>query len=228
MASPVTDVLKTYELLEAVLVNLPLKDLFVLQRVNSSWAAMIKRSAALQKIMFLHPENEPLGLAKYKRLDDTTGFYSDDDGPHYHGKVRLCPMLTIRCVKCSRILRNGDYPYEVTVFSPASATDSYAVFIDRAPAVSSSHETPRCGKMLLVQPPIKAVIYTAFNSLGGDTACTIYNPTGIRLMDIAHVREKYPEADRHGHESMLFSVTDGVPQPKLYCPCREGLEEDGV
>lgn len=61
MASPIDAALDTYELLERVLTNLPMKQLFVVQRVSLTWKAVIERSQPLQKKMFLLADGQPLG-----------------------------------------------------------------------------------------------------------------------------------------------------------------------
>ena len=220
MASPVADVLETYELLEAVLINLPFKDLFVLQRVNSSWSALIKRSAALQKIMFLLPESEPLTLVGYEEpaCPGPSGIYGRwDVAPEYAGKVRLCPLLWILCKECHPFFAGGKCPYKFSVCLPESPEDSTLIYVDNILATSDL-ETPSCGKMLLLQPPVKAVRYTGRQ----DTTFTIYNPNGVRLIDIAHTREKLPEMDRHDGDNILFSVTDGVSHHQPHYPCCDG------
>lgn len=53
-------VFSTYELMEEMLLHLPLPDLFILQRVSSTWQCVAKRSEAIRRKMFLLPRSTPL------------------------------------------------------------------------------------------------------------------------------------------------------------------------
>ena len=55
MATAVSRVLSTYELLEQILLHLQLKDLFVIQRVDTTWRDLIHRSEPIRKKKFLTP-----------------------------------------------------------------------------------------------------------------------------------------------------------------------------
>ena len=78
----------TYELLEQVLSSLSLHDLFVLQRVAQNWQDVIKRSALLQKKMFLLAD----GTAQ-SPLKDHHNFIS------YDGAKKFNPAVTVETLK---------------------------------------------------------------------------------------------------------------------------------
>ena len=73
---PTIQVLGTTELLEIILMYLPMKDLLLSQRVCRSWHALINTSIRLRRALFLEPV--PCGDISYIdwRLDDK-GFYDD-------------------------------------------------------------------------------------------------------------------------------------------------------
>ena len=75
--SPSTHVLETTELLETILLELPMKDLLLSQRVCRLWHALITTSIRLRRALFLEPV--PCGTISYLdwRLDDKD-FYDEN------------------------------------------------------------------------------------------------------------------------------------------------------
>ncbi|KAK5710217.1 hypothetical protein LTR17_019052 [Elasticomyces elasticus] len=57
--TPTHEVLATPELLEAILLHLPLKDLLFSQNVCRAWKAVIDTSPSITKALFLVPDTEP-------------------------------------------------------------------------------------------------------------------------------------------------------------------------
>ncbi|KAK3719437.1 hypothetical protein LTR37_004294 [Vermiconidia calcicola] len=55
---PLAQVLETYELLEAIIANLPISHIFVVERVSKTWNAVILRSGKLQQLTFRRPAGD--------------------------------------------------------------------------------------------------------------------------------------------------------------------------
>ena len=93
MSSATQQVLGTYKLLEAILRNCQVRQLFVLQSVSSAWCTVIERSEALRKKMFL--------LADGKALDSAR--VTDLDAPEYDACLLLSPAFHMQDTDCSHI-----------------------------------------------------------------------------------------------------------------------------
>ena len=90
MDSPVKEVLETSELLELILLNLPLVDIFVYQRISKTWLAVAQRSIPAQRRMYLLADDSPLNSSLTQQNID-----HDKLRPAYEaGSVRLNPALT--------------------------------------------------------------------------------------------------------------------------------------
>lgn len=163
-------------LLEQVLIDLPLKDLFVLQRVNTSWRDVISRSEPIQKKMFLLP-------------DGPVVFGEDDQEvepvlPEIPS-LRLNPILAMRC--CDRSPTStceadlGCAHVERTV----SSRPKFQVSIISLPQDASTGVE----NMLLTQPPLGHVIpWTSQKDGFGDHS--LKSSSGLTLGDLMEVRRR--------------------------------------
>lgn len=93
-------VLQTDELLDAILVNLPMKQLFVIQRVSKRFKAIIAAIPAIQEKMFLRPSKGPVETWTIDEATYTSaGLASDISGVRKITRtpVTLNPMLDDEC-----------------------------------------------------------------------------------------------------------------------------------
>lgn len=93
-ATPSQIVGGTYELLEKIMLNLPAKHLFILQRVNTGWCAVINRSRALQTKMMRLPCHGV--VAQQSEL-----MYSDIFHDGSASKIRVSPLIGISTWFCT-------------------------------------------------------------------------------------------------------------------------------
>lgn len=70
--SAASNVLNTFELLEAIILQLPSKDVLLLQRVSKTWRSIIARNKTLQKALFFVPSQEPLADRSPRPPSDAT------------------------------------------------------------------------------------------------------------------------------------------------------------
>lgn len=82
-----TKALNILELHEAILLELPVKRLFIAQGVSKTWQDAIKKSPSLQKKMFLLAEGPALRIEDFPWPANT--------------KIRISPALTARCRDCT-------------------------------------------------------------------------------------------------------------------------------
>lgn len=78
-------VLDNYELLERVLLHLPLRTLLLAQRVNKSWSYVVHRSQNIQRALFLRGHPGPIKLRRQPskrqpRAEKTASRYVNDKG----------------------------------------------------------------------------------------------------------------------------------------------------
>ncbi|TKA70606.1 hypothetical protein B0A55_06712 [Friedmanniomyces simplex] len=79
----------TVELLETIILHLPLRDILVLQRVSKQWQAVIQGSRKVKRALFLEPSGD-VKLKTYK-----TPEWRTTQGRIWRGKMLLNPL--IRC-----------------------------------------------------------------------------------------------------------------------------------
>ncbi|KAI7485153.1 hypothetical protein KC357_g3009 [Hortaea werneckii] len=153
--SAVAKVFTTVELLEAVLLELPMKDLFRTQQVRKHWKQVIAGSNAIQKALFMRP-----GSTAEAAVDSFRYTYIKDDGTT--SEIAINPWV---CDEDYEIFKNNDGLAYMFALS-RRAIDSHA---------------PHGGfaLMSLTQPPIKlemSIIYecgdeTLFHLCRGKHVC---------------------------------------------------------
>lgn len=197
MASAVSAVLGTYEVLEKILLKLPTRSLFVVQRVSRSWKSLVRQSHPLQKRMFLKADGQPckpLGTDPDGQLsplyrgcltfNPILSFMLEDKSPH-HGLVRGCAnagwwRLDIQ----KRSVLNGRGHLEMMLEAPLSCgqapsdDDGLDELCRRYTSQNAS-----CNDMFLTQPPIVAIGVVA-DEVADECLCMIYNPTSLTFRDV--------------------------------------------
>lgn len=229
MASSSSTVLGTYGLLEQVLIQLPLKDLFIVQRVATSWKDLIERSEAIRKKMFLMAE----GPVLHPDAASTRLQYSDT--------MRLHPALQAACL----LHTPGKRRHRIEV-GTARLWKSYLAEMEFSvnieldlTAVSQIEE-----KMLLTQPPIAAISHKLFCYYDSQRPFTILRPqTGITFGDMIEVAstdmkehvescEMCRSDESEAHHQWKFSVSLGPAatvkkaEPCHVCSFKEASQGD--
>lgn len=201
MASAASQVLDTYELLERILFGLPMKKLFVVQRVSHKWRAVIQRSQDLRRKMFLIPEGAP---QRPEVVEEEERCWEE---PKYSNFMRPNPLLNIMC---GSICHGQSYRhpprdrdrsldcYLTLSPHPKNHTDESLCFIvngsDRG---TTTHDDLSLRRAFVTQPP--AVVLGICNleemsecSVSGYGPCVLYNPEGIT---IGNVHDFYTEVN---------------------------------
>lgn len=194
MGSATAKVLSTYELLEAVLLNCQVRQLFVLQSVSPTWRSLVQRSEALRKKMFLLADGDALRPARFTRLHM----------PEYDDPLRLSASFNVHDEDNQGKLHatwfdwdrqgtgSGAANMRLRLWKKTLDSDHLALSITAdSPAPGSSWKD-----VLLTQPPIKAALVWGNPAPwgSGKELCTIYSPTGVTLGDVFAVHAKLVQA----------------------------------
>ena len=187
MVSAVVSVLENYELLEHVLVQLPLRDLFVVQRVSSTWNALIGRSSSIQKKMFLAADGTPMEPMHDARPESVSEMIVT-----YESQPRLNPVLTLACLDCggySRKVKFGDVTFH------CSQHGTQLQFTLRRLASEVFRST------LLCQPPVTAVtVFPDYNP-----AKILHNAAGVKIADVCDAFDDL-DPEEHGDLTKMAEV----------------------
>lgn len=168
-------VFEAYELLEMLLLNLPLKDLYVVQRVCTTWRDLIHRSQGIKKIMFLMASGPPPSRDEY--FPDK--YYGQ---AIYSGQLTLNPILHLSCgAHCGVLYRSAMTNGIPFGFATLEVSDRFGeevtIRIEAAPKLDYF----AIRDMFLTQPPVRELSY-AYNSFGGREI--IRSDKGITLGDL--------------------------------------------
>lgn len=185
MDSPTSGVLDTYELLENILLRVPMKQLFVVQRVSKTWKDIIERSQSLRKKMFLLADGEPLRPRTVLHVVDVLEF---------NPELRLNPALYTSCNANihdeEKDERDTIAPAEFCLFrdSRASHLTVYLDVCDLSGSFCNPLPSGLWKSMLLSQPPMQALTYQAEPKRRDipktEIECTLYRPSGITLGEL--------------------------------------------
>ncbi|KAK4542575.1 hypothetical protein LTR36_006623 [Oleoguttula mirabilis] len=89
-------VLGTYELLEDILLHLPLKDMLLAQKVSKSWLATISRSLEIQQALCMKPiESRSISAQHLQRLQRGTSHYDALQQRVFDGLVRPAHRVAV-------------------------------------------------------------------------------------------------------------------------------------
>lgn len=183
-SSPMSRVLGTYELLERILLHLPLKNLYVLQRVSTTWRDLIERSKPIQQKMFIAAAQEP-------QCPTNKAVENEFSQPLYPtiNDFRLNPLLHTYCALHGNYSDTSDHRFGCVNLFPRCASqegDKLGIFIysllkDNLPAVQD---------MLVCQPPITTMQCLMNEPNPGFpynphlAEWTVYNPQGLRFRNL--------------------------------------------
>lgn len=175
MASSTSAVLGTYELLEHILLELPLRDLFVVQSVSSAWKNIINRSEAIKKRMFLLPGGPAIQPVKRSGFDR-----------QYHSDLllnpalqTLCPCDTVHVAPDKDSAPIGFWEPEL-VNGSMSNSPNFVIYIQAlgdGPARTAM-------SMLLTQPPITEIRHDMFCGKRHVEDATLHVQEGLTFADL--------------------------------------------
>lgn len=190
MASASASVLGTYELLENILLHLSLEDLFVVQRVATSWKDLLRRSKGLQKKMFLIPDS------KAKIPGEDYPWYDYEEWPVYETKVQLNPALqltpgglTFWDIEYERDLSRRSHIGSIwPIWDWNISEERYGGF---EISIKTCQTATRAEDVFLTQPPITTLLHTWCDDDEARMEVT-YREEGIRL---GHLMDEKKEID---------------------------------
>ena len=176
--SAALQVVGTWEFVQRILLNLPLKQLFILQRVSKTFENVIKESPQIQRKMFLRAD----GAARSKERDRSS---STDEAIYQLGKLHLNPIFppdlagNLRAVihdphgpcmpNASRMLQGPNRCEELppislvlahsqqrqcmTMFATMRSENGIKILYDR----SRRRQMASWRRMFVAQPPVKSM-----------------------------------------------------------------------
>lgn len=198
MAYPINKVLHNYEMLEQVLSQLQIKDLFAVQRVNSMWRDLIARSMTIQKKMFLYADGAPV-----EPISEPHGVTD------YDAALRLNKALKFRCGDCEvrKGSGKGSGPGFVGVYAisiPRNVCSlAFSPFFN--PGRKAEETSPSWHKMFLAQPPTTR--YVAYHDSG--KAISVENPFGVTFADMLDGYDRvtrFSTTRRCGPKASCYSI----------------------
>lgn len=165
--NPAAEVFGITEILEQILLNVPGKDVMVLQRVASNWKGTVEGSPDLQRMLFLAPTRERQIIVP---IDSGL---SPSDAWYYAESLRLGALSDLN-VKPFFGKAKSPTDFQVVALNPylsgavLQKVDAYweylATFLERcwddgrmAKLLETGRGMPSCGDMFLTQPPVKSV-----------------------------------------------------------------------
>lgn len=155
---PMTRVISILEILEHILSHLDLQTLLVsAQRVNREWATLIKNSPTLQACLFLVPDEQAVGKTPNPLLAKAFPFCFEH--------LKLPPGATLPHI--SKTAPDGPAVIMDNVsMADIETFDSSQYIIARKDAFTRDYASWR--KMLIQQPPIRALGYVVSTPILGD------------------------------------------------------------
>lgn len=180
MLSASTKVLTTYELLERILVHLPIHSLFLANLVSKSWHSLLHRSIPLQQKLFLNSSCPPV-----KPIQSDYNHYSGRTRALYHAQaVQLNPCGEILGLINQPSGRGHRIPLVTFGLSDQSLflqfdIKGFPIYEERILGKEASWRG-----MLLTQPPITAVNFEFIRRDPHGGAVTVFNPRGVTFGDL--------------------------------------------
>ncbi|KAK3701685.1 hypothetical protein LTR37_015338 [Vermiconidia calcicola] len=163
--SPMAQVLETYELLEAIIANLPMHQIFVVERVSNTWNALISQSSKLQQLTFRRPAGDARTPCKRWIGHE----YPYQTIPRYEGEYDANRTITRRERSC-RMIPWENYMW-VRFFNDKTGGDTFC------------KQTESRRAQYLTQPPtttammgVNVVKYDG--SVAERIDCTLHDPLG--------------------------------------------------
>ena len=165
--NPAAEVFGITEILEQILLNVPGKDVMVLQRVASNWKGTFEGSPGLQRMLFLAPTRERQIIAPIKPgLSPSRAWL-------YGEKLRLGAFSELNA-RCFFGKAKSPTDFQVVALNPhlsgtvfqkiGTSWEYLATFLERcwddvrmAELLETDRGMPSCGDMFLTEPPVKSV-----------------------------------------------------------------------
>jgi hypothetical protein len=152
-------VFDTPELLENIILCLPVKDVFAkVQRLSRSWKAVVDSSVAIQTKLWLRPRDktavQPRGFNEGHASSHVPDICPGSEYPIYPPGVVLNPFSQIECVnfhaRLSSYPTSNERPMLIGLHSDTKSMNGYA-----QPVIDHSHNWRG---MYLTEPPITTVM----------------------------------------------------------------------
>lgn len=202
--------LSTYELLEQILLHLPIHDLFTLHRISKPWHSLLNRSVPLQERLFLKPTSSP--------VNPIQSLYN-----HYSGRTRaIYPPLPLQLNPCGEVAglysqsSGRGHRIPLLTFGISDQNLFLQFEIKGIPIYEKRilHERASWRRMFLTQPPVTAVNFEFLRRDPHDGAVTVFNPAGVTWGDLQEMsgmmaREFWEETGRDSEstfESLSFCL----------------------
>ncbi|KAF2162094.1 hypothetical protein M409DRAFT_27471 [Zasmidium cellare ATCC 36951] len=212
-------VFNTAELIEKILVDVPLKTLLTSQRVSKQWKATIAGSKEIQKKLFFTPAVAKRAFRKFEYLDDE---YADDEECMFDYWFRTYAVESVALDTVEPGMRVALQASLNPLFKVTSTFDSDShphnradcgelivvaskdllAFITQTAKYSNSFLEPSYLDMFLCQPPANAVKLRC-----GGRIIVVRRQMGLRIRDIVEMCDKMSqefETEGHGDSSCIF------------------------
>ncbi|KAF7192076.1 hypothetical protein HII31_06462 [Pseudocercospora fuligena] len=207
MASASAKTFAIAELLEAILINLPARDLFVVQRINQTWHDCIEDSSPLQRKMFLKPISPPIDHLAQHPL----AYEHDDCRLLYSSPIQLNPCLDISgCATATASMCDlvESTPIGAVRVTSRPGEDEIEVGIELrkwSEERKSTSENESWRGTLLSQPPITELkvryyLWSKRSKRSEEEVMTIRNPKGLTLGDLVNA---WQTIRKHGFKLSL-------------------------
>ena len=249
MRTPANSIFGTHELLERVLIHLPIRDLFVLQRISTKFSVVVQRFHLIRERMFLRADGDVLRPNPNHQNPDI-----DELSPGCEVVMRLNPA--------AGLFRNG--LHHNACVSPECGRQHWAnyefsvlpgyvnICIEIMPVYQSGH--PDCipigyyapeaswRKIFATQPPVTAVIFLDLDLDEAVYYCsrghvlTVRNPEGITFGESYDwwllYRREHEEKPGEAYDSRWSCMQICVTRPQdkevesAFCMCNS-MDDDG-
>jgi len=180
MATPSSEVLATFELLDMILSNLAMRDLLAAQRVNYLWNQAITKSWKMQKTKYLLPDTSQ-ELSTIYRHQQTNPLY------------------------LQRFVQQAGF-YALRQVNPTVYFFGMDLFVlQRVKAFDESEASWR--KMLLFQPEASLAVITPMSiQLESNRIYFLRNEEGLRMADVVTFFEEMAKTGGDGVELLSATV----------------------
>lgn len=180
MATPSSEVLATFELLDMILSNLAMRDLLAAQRVNYLWNQAIAKSRKMQRTKYLLPDISQ---------EISTIYRHQQTNPLY----------------LQRFVQQAGF-YALRQVNPTVHFLGMDRFVlQRVEAFNESEASWR--KMLLFQPQASLAVITPMSiQLEGNRVYFLRNEEGLKMADVVNFFEEMAKAGGDGIELLSTTV----------------------
>lgn len=170
MMTPATRrALQLPELLEMVIVKLPARQIFVLQRVSHQWRQVIKESKTVQQVLYLRPLAQPVKPKELIVMDNPMAL-----AVKYNEELEYNSNLRVAVPDCSDFDLNdvaGDYDLLCATLKPIQTTLRTSLpccLLEGADRDSRSYS-----EMFITQPPCTTAMLEVLCDVGDNNCITL-------------------------------------------------------